>query len=234
MRDDDRPLDRGQRNHLAALLAVVLTAVLVVSTCGSCARWQRGRTAYQMHYSTVTLRVTCPGGLGAGSGVVVARDRVLTAAHVVRCRPVPGLNLTHDPIKVEVSGEGDDWVPARVVRYDETPDLAVVEADVGKYHTDVVYGPRPNMGDQACASTGAFPGHAIKCGVVQPSSKPAGTIGDIGIYTTIEYGNSGSGVYDYHGRLVGIVVKLGRCVNDQFCRGYATSIWSHREWLTAP
>lgn len=230
MRDHDRLLDRRQRTHLATLLVAIFATALLISTCASCGAWQRGRSPHQMHDATATIKTTCATGVGFGSGVVIAPNRVLTAAHVVRCRVMPELNVTYDASAV-VLDAGSGEVVARVVRYDEGADIAVLEADVSRFYSPTPIGPVPNIGDQVCASTGSMPYYALKCGIVQP--RYTSTDGDINFFTPIEPGNSGSGVYDYRGRLVGIVTRYGKCSNGQICRGRATSLASWRAWVTA-
>ena len=222
-----------QRFCFAGVVTALVLAAAVAS-CWSCASHippaARGRTAPQMHHSTVTIRTFCGGKFHGGSGVVVSPNRVLTAAHVVTCENADGIKSQASDVRVN-PGDGQ-WRPAKIVAYAMTPDVAALVVEgIDRYgDIPVTLGPIPGLGERVCASTGSMPRYAIKCGFVQPRDDQE-EAGDIEMDATIEPGNSGSGLYDASGRLVGIVVHFRRCINGQICGGAATSVWSRKTLL---
>lgn len=182
----------------------------------------------QMHHSTNTLRVLCPRGMFAGSGVMVSPTRMLTAGHVIRCEGEDG--VYSKPLIIEVNPGDDKWRPATIVKENHTADVAMLQVEgLEMYFTPVTISDAPVMGTRVCTSTGKKPRYALKCGVVQPTS--VAEKGSIQFDGIIEPGNSGSGLYDDSGHLVGVVVSYMMCVNGQICGGAGTALWPLRAEL---
>jgi S1-C subfamily serine protease len=122
----DRDSITRRRNHLPGLLAGMLLAacatpgpepeiiaVPAVAQVPEC---------LQPGFDTRASIVRVSTDVGAhGSGVVVAHDRVLTAAHVVVDAGVTRVALA----------DGGDYRPARVLGLDTGSDLALLETDTG-------------------------------------------------------------------------------------------------------
>lgn len=227
-------MTRPERFKFVGVLAVIALVTAMVSTCASCAPHTTssyGRSAPEMHQSTVTIRTVCSNGVFAGSGVMVSPTRILTAGHVVRCQ----ISETsfEPPLAIGVDGGDDEFHFATLdsADFQEGVDVAALTVDgMRKYFTPVTIGPQPDIGERVCASTGRKPRYAIKCGTVQPrtTADDTGTTRFDGI---IEGGNSGSGLYDSRGRLVGIVTFYFKCSNGQTCGGGATPLWTRRDHL---
>lgn len=162
---------------------------------------------------TAMISVAC-GSMGFGTGVVIGDDYILTARHVVKnCIKDGGLIL------VTAFGTEFDGI-AMVVAEDKDADIArlYVPGIRGPY---VEIGPRPIAGDIVCF-TPAFPNRHRVCGEV---FSEAGDVGDEIRFSGIpQPGNSGSGLYDRRGRLVGIVTVVIFCGNGQYCSGGASLI----------
>ena len=228
----DPDLSKRDRFYFAGALAVLGVAV-TAATCLSCVTPLRmlTRTPAQQHQATVTVQTECAmGGGGFGTGVI-HDGRVITAAHVATCQIAPGF-VVEGVTKVD-PGDGI-WRNTNLSTLDLEADLAVLTVPgLEAYTTPIEVGPVPLMGDVVCASTGAVPYYAIRCGVVGPSS-PSSKTGDIVFDSVVVPGNSGSGLYDRHGRLVGIVVRFRTCGTlrwHQACDSSATSLWSRRQTL---
>lgn len=217
--------DRIYFAGLLAVLAVLFTAV----TCLSCAsmRPMVGRTATDQHRAAVTMRLTCANGAGGGSGALISGGRVVTAAHVVLCELLPGIYY-HGTVQVN---PGDDkWRDAEILMADPESDVAVVRVpELDNYYTHVEIGPKPEIGDTVCMASGSIPYYMFKCGLVQP-----GPADEIVVGIVVIPGNSGSGMYDARGRLVGIVKQFKTCSTlrwMQACDGIAAPLWPMRDAL---
>jgi hypothetical protein len=94
----------------------------------------------------------------------------------------------------------------------EAEDLASMHPAEGSFPSfDAVYGPPPPLGAEVCEAP-AKPARKHRCGEVEP---PRG--GFESSTMIVEPGNSGSGVYDAYGHLVGIAVHMTFCGNGQIC-----------------
>jgi S1-C subfamily serine protease len=128
-------------------------------------------------------------GTAFGSGVIVGPSTVLTALHVVgHCEnPVVLVQTT------------DEKVRAVVVTAKWSADVARLELVAGTFDAPVLErGPRPEPGDRVCV-VAAVPDRLRRCGEVDK-------YGTDGMYHSapVQRGNSGGGVYDSAGRLVGV------------------------------
>ncbi len=155
---------------------------------------------------------------GRGSGVTLGGDRVLTAWHVVHC-PKGGIRLT-------VSASGLTY--AAVVEREWTK-LDVARIRVygfqGRGHTFA----KVQTLDPVCAAS-VIPFKRVVCGAIAETHAavcPDGLWCHTAIYTAEAIpGNSGSGVYDSRGALVGIVT--GRQISTP-PYGLFSQIWDMRE-----
>lgn len=199
-------------------MALIATLAL---TAMCCAHAPKVRSIAAEHESAATVEVVCfdaeAGTLmqGGGSGVVTSKHTILTARHVASLEDA----LAGCVFTVTVAGGKAVFaVPNREWKERDVSELVTV--DELPYHP-VTLGPVPSPGETACVVT-AIPGARRKCGdVAYYRSEPPG---DVNIEVVIEPGNSGSGVYDKRGRLVGIVTHLRSCRNGQWCGGKFSSL----------
>lgn len=145
----------------------------------------------EQYQRTAFITVACD-GISVGSGVIIAPDYVLTANHVTDC---DGLFV--------VATETYDGLAA-VVTQNKERDLAKLYVP-GIRGPEVEIGPEPSPGDTVCLSP-AYPRRDRKCGEVY-FERGDGPNNRIRFSAKVEPGNSGSGLYDSEGRLVGIVTQ---------------------------
>jgi len=170
------------------------------------------RTVAQQLDSAVAIFVSCESGrFGFGSGVIVGPNKVMTAAHVVKC---PGRYLVMvDGLESETIYEG------KKAYSDSRTDLALLETVERLPYTPVsIHTVSP--GKRVCTVPMA-PRADRRCGESSLRSRLPGNLRhDI----ITEPGNSGSGVYDMGGHLVGIVTHYTTCKNGQLCGGAMTTL----------
>ncbi len=203
--------------------------LLLFSACSACGAWNppSGLTPSQQHNAMVQIRTTCLEGQKFGSGVLVDDRYVLTATHVIGCDIIPGLPLYKDANKVEVYVTGSLFeeadVEVNLIGWDVSR-LKLKSDKLAEYVTPVRVGAKPKFGERVCEIS-AVPRPTYRCGEVQES--PAGRI-VLGF--SVESGNSGSGIFNSKGELVGIVTNLIYCQGMVTCSGYGTALigWS---WL---
>lgn len=166
-----------------------------------------------------------------GSGVVVGDDRVLTAYHVVDC-----------VMRVGTQQHAGHLLAVRVMRGDiersASVEVAMLPADVARLKTRGLIGatwwsaqqlgPVPRAGDEVCMSS-LYPKVERKCGMFEEQDNDES--GDMAHGAVTRPGNSGSGLYDAHGRLVGIVTHFRAFGTIQF-GGRATAL-SRFPWMLA-
>ncbi len=206
--------------RLALLILAFLTAF-------SCTHSPATRYPAKQYDALVKLVVTCPGGgRGAGTGVLVAPDVILTAQHVVTCMPLPPYPLYVAPEKIEVFFTDTESTEGTVEVELSQHDVARVKLATGapQYFSPISIGPKPGIGDRVC-EVSAVPRTTYRCGVVQPETGPY-----IGLDFMVEHGNSGSALYNSAGQLVGIVVQLVYCENQEICAGRAIPLEDY-PWL---
>lgn len=142
-----------------------------------------------------------------GSGVAVGPSIILTAAHVVAC---DGRDV---PLVVATLPSGESYF-AHVSRVDADADIARLTVEPGGPPlAGLVANVRPAAiarGDEVCAATAA-PARVRQCGAIIDDGVDDG----IAFRDTAESvaGNSGSGVYDRGGRLVGIVTHSYKTIS---------------------
>lgn len=217
-------MTHAERLHFALALAL-LGLVALVATCSACGATQHPqRTEADRANSAVTIAVQCPDGTQRGSGTVVSHDRVLTAFHVVVC---DGGILG----PITVSGGDGTWYKADidvVVLHLDTVRLRI-DGDMTKWMSDVEIGPVPYVGEEVCESTG-YPRWTYRCGRVQPQWDGEGWTRQFRFGFMAEHGNSGAGIYDQHGRLIGLVSQWRACEGGVNCEGTAHPLEGY-EWL---
>jgi S1-C subfamily serine protease len=213
MRIENSP---GSYGFLAGLMVLLLAAF----ANAGCMREARGREAAVAFESTVLIDIMCVDEQGGGytsngSGVIVNDSTIFTAAHVAT-DPDGYVCMRRATM---VNGKSYPLAPG-VVRKDR--DLASLKLILQKFDPTwpVVFGVAPAFGTTVCAMT-AYPRWLWKCGEVQTREQPPG---DISVTIVVEGGNSGSGVYDTRGRLVGLVTHRWSCSNMQYCGGKMASL----------
>lgn len=208
---------------LFAGLLVLLLGVIVNSMACCYSKDVRHARVLQQYEASVEITVTClkpdMNVVGwFGSGVIIDNERVLTAGHVANAEGAM------------CSYQVETWRGEKrfmfVEKIDKATDLAVMRLSVAQEplpNPHVRFGVEPRIGDIVCSAP-SHPLHMRKCGEVQPyTSVP----GDIHFGAIVEPGNSGAGLYNEDGDLVGITVMLRRCANGQWCSGLATSLATH-------
>lgn len=195
--------------------------------CLSCmAKPRLTRSATEQNDAAVEIAVVCENGsMYAGTGVALPDSRALTAFHVIAPCPGGPLAIVAELDDTAMLMQPESIAPnADVVRL-EPVDLGLAKAPLSKSRL-VELGPLPEPGETVCIAA-ARPYHSRRCGVVEfAADRPHGIRFD----AIVEPGNSGSGVYDSAGRLVGIATKLYQCHNGQICGGLATPLVS-RGWV---
>ena len=187
---------------------VTLAALLLAAAMGNCGcrtgtpavaapdPVALGRTPDEQAKAAVEIRMVCVGmgtvRIGLGSGVQVSADGVITAAHVIEC-------AGESSIVVKAAGS---WNLALIRLVDFEADVAALQLLLEVPSTRATLGHRPQVGDGVCLVV-VVPKPARRCGTVNTLEEGDSDRHDV--FT--EAGNSGSGVYDSTGRLVGIVTR---------------------------
>lgn len=179
--------------------------------------------------ATVKIEKRClsmNGGLygSRGSGVAVSPTHILTAYHVTECDGIVVLTATTS------GGEELDVMVDKGFPESDIARLIIIDKHKLSHYVTTV-APRPRV-DSVICSESAVPGWNRKCGWVEKLTDRED--GDVRHSAVVEPGNSGSGVYDEDGNLVGIMTMLYWCPNlpdRQVCGGLFSSIWKHRELM---
>lgn len=192
------------------VLALALT--LLLAACG--AQLPKPRTVKQQRETAVSIFTFCPDEQGWGSGVLLDGRHVLTAAHVVHC----GMPI----LRVETRAGDVRMMHPLKVDWENDLALIVIDDDELRFPYPVpgaVIGPRPPEGEVVCLESGR-PDRARQCGEVLEYGRGAGNMAHRALTVP---GNSGGGVYDESGRLVGIVTHWHRC-GVMPCGGLASTL----------
>lgn len=210
MRIETKPWAGG---FLAALLWLCFVAFAVLTS--GCMRDVRGRDPGVAFESTVRITITCATAdgqalVGYGSGVIVDDHTVLTAAHVAEDDP----GMVCMRMATMVNGKSYILAPGKILH---DRDLASMHLMLDAFDPTypAIFAKPPGYGERVCAMT-AFPRFLWRCGDVQTGEDAPG---DLSHTIVVEPGNSGSGVYDTRGRLVGIITHRWSCFNGQLCGG---------------
>ena len=217
----------------------VLIAAFVLSAC-SCGRTAipqdssvpppSGWSVSEADAAAVVVSMTCMTSDGAimgpivlGSGVIVSSRRVLTAAHVA----------AYSVCAYSVTTNRGVVIPVDIEILSPQLDIARLVAPKDSFTlTPVTLGPVPDPGEEICISS-AVPSREWVCGDVQLYR--ARLPGDVRHTGITQKGNSGSGVYDRTGRLIGIVTHLTECSGGykQICGGKVTSLEGREWWVSS-
>jgi len=190
---------------------LILLLLCYVSSCattgyGSNAALDVDQAAKQSARA-VSILVSCDHPLGRGSGVIVSDHEVLTAKHVIDTVCPNGKTAT----LVVTDWRGVDRV--MLVQKSATGDtdnggidiaLLALATDEAPFVAPPVRMAQPVVFRTLCVAT-AVPHRSRSCDVVQSIDHSKGWarttwLGD--------FGNSGSGVYDEHDRLIGVLVRI--------------------------
>lgn len=144
---------------------------------------QEGRAVY--------IRVRCGASIYGSSGVAIGGTRVMTAAHSIPCWG-----------QIWVTTKSGVTLWATVAGVNRANDIATLNVK-GLTAPKIALGKSPRSGDTICAAT-AHPDRGRICGSVAyvKHKGPGAIISGMAVVS----GNSGSGVYDMQGGLVGIAV----------------------------
>lgn len=163
-----------------------------------------------------------------GSGVMIDSYHVLTAQHVVNCD-----NKTHR-VGIFVKFINNEIVEVEVDKQNMFSDMALLRRPDNKKFGIAVKPPvisKAEYMDKLCAAF-AYPVRKQSCGYVTEVK------GDHILTThTIVHGNSGSGVFNEKGELIGLVDALQECNADESgkkkvtCGGIVISLWDHLDML---
>lgn len=138
---------------------------------------------------------------------VDAGGLLITNYHVIASEVDPSYK-GYSRLSVRTGDSTSPRVPAKVVGWDKTMDLAVIKAEITpEYVFSVVDRIIPNIGDTVLAigSPGGLE-KTVTSGIVSALGRRFLQIGDvIQIDAAVNHGNSGGPVIDTRGRLVGIV-----------------------------
>jgi S1-C subfamily serine protease len=218
-----RALLHDRFRYVALACAWAFGALFLVMSLLGCAHRMPTRSIAQTHESTVAIRATCPVMRGdqvviqrwsLGSGVVVSPTQVLTAYHVVD-EPLCDYSIMY------ANGTEVDMEIEKVWAANDVARLRTVSGMLPATFLPMSYTEVPAPGSRVCV-VAAIPTWGRRCGDVgYYRSRPPGDIAHTGI---VEPGNSGSGVYDTQGLLVGITTHLMRCTNGQICGGRFSSL----------
>jgi S1-C subfamily serine protease len=212
-------------NKNSPFLALAAFALALMATCSACLGTLSnpspyGRTAFEQRAMRVGILATCPAVKGAwgGTGVIVSPTEILTAAHVVKCP---------DAVIV-VQQEGKPPRHVRVDRIDIDVDLAKLVLMPGMPEFDSAQVLVASVRDyQTVCAAVVLPVAEYRCGEVDNAEW---SDYEVAFNAPVESGNSGSGLYDARGRLVGIVTRKRELKGGQSAGGIATTL-DGRGWL---
>jgi len=204
---------------------VIITAIaMLLGSCQSVTPPQHPRDVREQHYNVVAIDAICMKMDGdtvelsmfTASGVLLSSNEVLTAAHVTVTPP--GADCIWNAKAIQ--GQAIMIVPSHV---DADRDIAIMMPVTGHFDgvQPVTLGAKPELGDTICEVAGS-PYHVRRCGEVQMAT--AGNHEAIDSTMIVEPGNSGSGVYNERGELVGVISQMWHCGNGQICGSNTASI----------
>lgn len=205
-----------------------LALALVLLSCVHNANPRRstGRTLAEQQANTIIVERVCVFGDplsvkgleatgGVGSGVMIADGSALTALHVVYC-PAQSATILH----VTTLDGVKHW--ATVAAVNSANDIARINVEGVRVSGAVAYG-APEVGSAVCFLA-AFPSRIQSCGHVvgvHPVKTQDNGMIDVWNSARTVAGNSGAGMYDRRGYLIGLVTNRMTC---EGCGGLATSL----------
>ncbi len=235
----ERRMDR--RARLFSVIGSWLVLIALAMFCTCCGRSSGStlpethasapRTLEQAAESAVRVERACVDGdafsgartlnvqMGIGSGVVIATGSVITVAHVVEC---DGVALIH-----VVTASGTKY-PATVLVIDKSRDYARLRVP-GLHAVSSAVFAKASVGDDVCTFT-AWPYVGKSCGKITKIEWQRVENGIVDLWSTARTvpGNSGSGMYNARGELVGLASNKLPCITDAWrddCGGLATSLF---------
>lgn len=226
--------------QLGVTVAIAASLIALLGLCGACIERaaaqavtsvraevvEPGLSFTEEQAAAVRIDVYCFNGeIWQGSGVVVDAQHVLTAAHVVDC-----------PGRIIVGADTMSPVAMRLEAFSLDADLArlVTATAVFSVHPALRVG-TVREGEIICAAV-VVPERTWSCGVVVAVTSEAS---DSIVHTAgVMHGNSGSGVYNATGVLVGVLTEchMVESVPDSPCRvhGGNASALAGRAWMVRP
>lgn len=221
---------RLQLPALVITLASACTACIMSSTPAAAGPKHPAHDLAMAEFERlVNIEVICADGTAqGGSGVRVGGTAVLTAAHVIICEDSAPTMILAQTLDANGAADGHyiatlegmdiaDIARLDVILLPEMPPVAIAAARVG---------------ERACAVF-SLPEPGRRCGEVWPG----GNTGAAGLHVDFvaEHGNSGSGVWDESGHLIGLLDTLRMCSGTntaQVCTAGVTPL-SGRRWIAA-
>lgn len=167
-------------------------------------------------------------GSGSGSGVLLDGTTAITALHVVNCAPSPDNDIADFYIApILVIGRRADGTALELV-----PRFVHVERDLARLEAVAPQPALPRLAiapfrtnTEVCVVAGA-PERTRTCGLVLTTRSAPMRGANVHHEATTIHGNSGSGVYDRRGALVGIATRCGGDCSTH--DGFASALWPVR------
>jgi trypsin-like peptidase len=202
------------------LLALCVSLLVACSSCAAPKRLKYYSDAdYIGHEASMRIWVTCfDGRRSLGSGVAINSNTVLTALHVTMCDDEPAAE-----VKV-IDLNGNEFLVTNEVNHDgvDITKLTVAGEPFKVWATPLFRTPR--VGETICWYGGdGFKSNrgTKKCGYYEGTKDFEGTSWHMHMVSgKASPGNSGSGVFDLNGNLIGIL-NLGQWDSDyDFAMGF--------------
>lgn len=244
-----------------SLVLCLFLLLAVTVSCTSCLNWSHhGRTVPEQTNAMVSIETWCwsnseppsiwdilsgkkkgkpmiSWGAHMGTGVAIDDWNILTADHVVHCDPLD------DGASWAVL-QGGKRIKVEVVAEDSGMDVAKLRVVTGSLNLGVppaVIAPTPEVGDEVCSRVSFPPADGTwHCGLVEKITGAENK--RITHSAQTQHGNSGSGLYDAQGRLLGIVIEGQWCGYDPTdddadesvigsCGGIASALYGHSRFV---
>lgn len=162
---------------------IVLLVVLIGCTASGLATRPTSVKSLPVTFNAIT-RLEFADGIC--SGTVVAKNTILSAKHC----------FEHDPQEVQVNGQKAKILS--IISDDDDHTLAVVDITFSKF---AVIGPRPEVGEPIY-----YWGNAARFNNLLRKGYVSGFIkGDMALDVNGWFGDSGAGIFDSNGKLIGVV-----------------------------
>jgi len=191
-------------NKIYSAIVVLGLTLAGIAACNGCAAVQtpsrRAPLAEMQRLATVAVHMTCMTPRGeleqwGGTGIITGPWEVMTASHVAHCDGVGLLSLR---------GLDGKYISASLVHEDQKHDVAKLRPAVELPSWKWTWGPSPKDGEVICFES-ATPRRSRKCGKVSYTDGLAGA--EVRTDASAIPGNSGSGVFNAGGQLVGILTR---------------------------
>lgn len=193
---------------LGVWVSLAITVAMLTCSCSAVARAPADRpTHLEQGSAAVEIDLFClktdPFEASAfdfrrsrGTGVIVDDRHVLTAQHVVRCELPPVVRVTTSTGRTFNARVEKQWISRDVAR------LEIKDDETFNVGSRVQWGTPPASREPVCSAT-AVPERAFNCGLMDRDTDSDSD--DVKFSAIVKHGNSGSGLYDQHGHLIGIV-----------------------------